>query len=58
MSALALAATDLIVALGGSLLVEWGVGLVLWALKTVLIIVVMIILLAWELISWIWGLFF
>ena len=58
MSVLALAVTDVIVALGGSLLVEWIVGLVLWALKVALMIVVVIIMLAWELISWLWGLIF
>ena len=49
---------DLIVALGGSLLVEWVVGFVLWLLKVALMIVVVVIVLAWELISWLWGLFF
>ena len=58
LSALALVVADLIVALGGSLLVEWVVGFVLWLLKVALMIVVVVIVLAWELISWLWGLFF
>ena len=58
LSALALVVADLIVALGGSLLVEWVVGFVLWLLKVALMIVVVVIMLAWELISWLWGLFF
>ncbi|MGN0214194.1 MAG: hypothetical protein ACI4AH_05220 [Muribaculaceae bacterium] len=58
MSVLALVATDVIVALGGSILVEWIVGLVLWLLKAVLVIVFFIIILAWELLSWLWGLIF
>lgn len=58
LSALALVVADLIVALGGSLLVEWVVGFVLWLLKVALMIVVVVIMLAWEIISWLWGLFF